>query len=64
MVAVLMYLNGRSIVHVSDPVLIAAITVVPVLFVVFKFLLPAPPTGPHFVNIERDPKTGKGYVVS
>jgi hypothetical protein len=63
MVMVLLYLNGFSVVHLSDPVLIAAITAIPALFVVFKFLASAAPTRPHFVNVERDPKTDKYRVV-
>jgi hypothetical protein len=58
-VTVLLYLSGFSVVHVSDPVLIAAIAVIPALFLVFRFLFPSAPTGPHFANLERDPKTGK-----
>lgn len=63
MVTVLLFLNGFSVVHVSDPVLVAAIIAIPALFVVFKFLFPAPPIRPHFVNIERDPKTDKYRIV-
>lgn len=48
-VTVLLYLNGFSVAHVSDPVLIAAITTIPVnilaaLFVVFRYLFPSAPT--------------------
>jgi hypothetical protein len=62
-VTALLCLNGFSVVHVSDPVLVAAITAVPALFLVLKFLFPAAPTRPHFVNVERDPKTGKYRIV-
>jgi hypothetical protein len=58
-VTVLLYLNGFSVVHVSGPVLVAAIAVIPALFLVFSFLFPSADTRPHVANLERDPKTGK-----
>jgi hypothetical protein len=56
-VTVLLYLDGVSVVHVSGPVLIAAIATIPALFVVFTFLLPGAATRSHFTNYERDPET-------
>ena len=58
-VTVLLFLSGISVVHISDPVLIAAIATMPALFVVFGFLFRRATTRPHFANFERDPTTGK-----
>jgi hypothetical protein len=58
-VTVLLFLSAFSVAHVSDSVLIAAITTIPALFVIFRFVLPGAPSHPHFANFERDPTTGK-----
>jgi hypothetical protein len=55
-VTVLLFLSAFSIAHVPESVLIAAIAVIPALFVIFGLLLPGPPTRPHFSNFERDPQ--------
>jgi hypothetical protein len=54
----MLYLNSFSVLHVSDPVLVAAIALIPALFIIFNFMLPAASTRSHVIY-ERDSETGK-----
>ena len=62
-VTVLLFLRSFSVAHVSDSVLIVAITTIPALFLLVRFLFPRSPTRPHFANCVIDPKTGKYRIL-
>jgi hypothetical protein len=63
-VTLLLFLNGLSVAHVSDSVLIAAIAAIPALFAISRFLFADAPARPHFANFEFDPKEDKYRILS
>ncbi len=59
-VAALLFLSSLLVAHLSTAVLIAAITSVPALFLIFRFLFPDAPPRPRVIyveRVERVPKT-------